>query len=418
VHPRGKNEDDYDFFLREGASGAAARCMGLDRLDFWQVLLRHPSYDDFWQSQAMDRILASRPLAVPTLYVHSLWDQEDIYGAIAAYLATEARDTDNDRNFLAIGPWNHGGSSGDGYALGPIKFKSPTARHFRRNFLLPFLNERLKEGSPAADTPPVLVYETGTNVWQRHGTWPLSCESGCENKAEPLYLPPGFGLAFKRAESETDNCDTYISDPSRPVPYRRRPIRPVYASDSTWGWWLVDDQRDFSGRSDVLSYQTAVLTQQVRISGKPAATLFASTSRTDMDLVVKLIDVYPDRYPEQPELSGYQLMISADIMRGRYRNDPANPMPVPAGQVERYRRELPAATHVFLPGHRIMVQIQSSWFPLYDRNPQNFVDNIFNVVSGEFTKAVHKIYRSGKHASYIELPIVDLQRSQKSETRK
>lgn len=415
ANPRRENEDDYEFFLREISAGAVARRMGLDRLGFWQALLRHPSYDGFWQSQAMDKILAASSLTVPTFYVHSLWDQEDIYGAIAAYLATETKDTNNDRNFLAIGPWNHGGSTGDGYALGPIKFNSPTARHFRRSFLLPFFNERLKEGLPAADIPPVLVYETGTNAWRRYDTWPLSCESGCENKMKPLYLQPRFGLDFIKAESDTDVYDAYVSDPSMPVPYRRRPIHPAYTSDSTWGLWLVDDQRHYSERSDVLSYRTAALTQPVRINGRPVATLFASTSGSDMDLVVKLIDVYPDRYPEQPELSGYQLMISADIIRGRYRNNPQNPIPVAAEQETHYRWVLPAATHVFLPGHRIMVQIQSSWFPLYDRNPQTYVDNIFNAVSEDFQKAVHKIYRSGNHASYIDLPIVDMQRIRNSE---
>jgi putative CocE/NonD family hydrolase len=404
---RRENEDDYDFFLRGISAGNVGRLTGLDHFNFWKALVKHPAYDEFWQDQAMDKILAARPLKVPTYYIHGLWDQEDIYGAIAAYLATETKDTNNDRNFLVIGPWNHGGSSGDGYALGPIKFKSATARYFRHNFLLPFFNELLKDGAAAADIPPVLVFETGTNEWRRYDSWPLSCESGCEHDMKPLYLQPGYGLDFQKPENDGAGCDAYVSDPSRPVPYRKRPIQPVYSGGSTWGLWLVDDQRQYTGHSDVLSYRTAVLTQPVRISGKPIAELFASTSGTDMDLVVKLIDVYPDRYPEQPELSGYQLMISADIFRGRYRDDPANPVPVPEERVERYRWALPAATHVFLPGHRIMVQIQSSWFPLYDRNPQTYVDNIFNAVSGDYRKAVHRIYHSGDHASSIELPVVD-----------
>ena len=404
---RKQDEDDYEFFLREVSAGALARRIGMDRLDFWKKLVAHPSYDDFWQGQAMDKILADRLPAVPTYYVHGLWDQEDIYGAVAAYLATEAGDTNNDRNFLVIGPWNHGGSSWDGYALGPVKFDSATGRHFRRDFLLPFFNRYLKDGAPAADIPPVLVFETGTNQWRRHAAWPQSCESGCEHGMKSLYLKPGFGLDFNKAVSDPNACDTYVSDPSKPVPYRKRPIRPAYSADSTWGLWLVDDQRQFTGHGDVLSYRTAVLNQPVRISGMPVANLFASTSGTDMDLVVKLIDVYPDRYPEQPEMSGYHLMISADIIRGRYRKDPGNPAPVVARKVEQYRWDLPAATHVFLPGHRIMVQIQSSWFPLYDRNPQTYVENIFNVEPGDFRKAVHKIYRSGIHSSSIELPVVD-----------
>ncbi|MBN2244106.1 MAG: CocE/NonD family hydrolase [Acidobacteria bacterium] len=404
---RKENEDDYEFFLREISAGALGRRLEMFRLDFWRKLLTHPAYDSFWQSQAMDKVLAARPLAVPTYYVHSLWDQEDIYGAVAAYLAAEIKDADNNRNFLAIGPWNHGGASGYGYALGPIKFKGDTARTFRRNFLLPFLDAHLKDAAPEAKVPPVLIYETGTNEWRRYDQWPLSCESGCENKMKPLYLQPGFGLDFTGDDGKEAAFDAYVSDPSKPVPYRKRPIQPVFSQGSTWGLWLVDDQRPYNGRGDVLSYRTSALTEPVRISGRPVASLFASTSGTDMDLIVKLIDVYPDRHPEQPELAGYQLMISADIIRGRYREDPANPIPVPKGRVQRYRWTLPAATHVFLPGHRIMVQIQSSWFPLYDRNPQTYVKNIFFARPGDFQKAEHRIYRSGMHASSILLPIVD-----------
>jgi len=406
INIRRENDDDYEFFLQESSAGNVGRRMGFDSLDFWKQLLGHPIYDRFWQSQAMDRILADRPLKVPTLYVHGLWDQEDIYGAIAAYQATETKDTNNDRNFIVIGPWEHGGSSRIGFSLGPVEFNNPTGRWFRRNILLPFLNERLKEGMPKADVPPVLVFETGTNTWHRYDTWPLSCESGCEHTMQSLYLQSEFHLDFKPAGKETGAYDTYVSDPSDPVPYRERPIQPVYSKNSTWSRWLVDNQEIFSKRADVLTYSTDILTEPVKISGLPIANLFASTSGSDIDFVVKLIDVYPDSYPDQPELAGYQLMISADILRGRYRKDPANPSPVPVGQVELYHWTLPAATHVFLPGHRIMVQIQSTWFPLYDRNPQTYVENIFNAEPEDYQKATHKIYRSGNNASSIELPVV------------
>jgi len=403
---RGSIKDDYDFFLGLGSAEKAAQRIGVVELDFWQRLIHHPSYDKFWQTQAMDKVLGARPLKVPALYVHGLWDQEDIYGAIAAYQAMEEKDRGNDENFLVIGPWAHGGSSGGGSSLGPIKFNDSTGRWFRRNILLRFLNERLKEGISDADIPPVLAYETGTNTWHRYKTWPLSCETGCEYTMQSLYLQPAHRLDFKPAGSDKSPYDAYVSDPSHPVPYRERPIQPVYSKDSTWMRWLVDNQERFSKRADVLSYTTDVLTEPVKISGLPIANLFASTSGTDIDFVVKLIDVYPDSYPDQPELSGYQLMISADILRGRYRKDPAKPSPVPAGQVEQYRWTLPAASHVFLPGHRIMVQIQSSWFPLYDRNPQTYVDNIFNAAEEDFKKATVHIYRSGSYASSIELPVV------------
>jgi putative CocE/NonD family hydrolase len=402
----GRNaNDDFEFFLKAGSAGNAARLLGITELEFWHQLLMHPSYDSYWQSQAMDKILAARALTVPTLYVHGLWDQEDIYGAIAAYRATEPKDTENDRNFLVIGPWKHGGASEDGYSLGPLRFNGPTGRYFRRNILLPFLDGKLKDTANEANTPPVLAYETGTNIWRRYEAWPLSCESGCPHKMQPLFFQPGFRLAFEPVCNKGANYDEYLSDPLNPVPYRRRPILPIYARNSSWGQWLVDDQRFFSDREDVLSYRSDPLTQPIAISGNPIADLFASTTGTDSDFVVKLIDVYPDEYPAQPEMAGYQLMISADILRGRYRKDKASPSPIPEGKIERFRWALPASNHVFLPEHRIMIQIQSSWFPLYDRNPQEYVKNIFVAGRQDFHKAKQRIYHSELQASSIILPI-------------
>jgi uncharacterized protein len=398
--------DQYDQFMAAGSAGELGRRVGMEQLGFWRQLLRHPVYDAFWQGQALDKILGSQPLNVPTLYVHSLWDQEDIYGAIATYRATESKDLGNDRNYLVIGPWSHSGSNGDESSLGPIKFNGDTAYFFRRTVLLPFLNEHLKEGAPKANTPPVLAYQTGTNSWQRYDSWPRSCETGCSAGMRPIYLRPGFRLEFEKPGSEGIPFDEYVSDPAKPVPYRLRPVRPTYAQDSTWGRWLVDDQRSIAARPDVLSYSSDVLTQPVAISGQPVANLFASTSGTDADFVVKLIDVYPDLYPSQAELGGYQLMISADILRGRYRKDFAHPSPVKSGEVEQYRWNLPTTSHVFLPGHRIMVQIQSTWFPLYDRNPQTYVENIFYAKPEDFRKATQRIYHTGAQASSIELPVV------------
>jgi hypothetical protein len=309
-------------------------------------------------------------------------------------------------NFLVMGPWAHSGSNGDGSSLGPLRFDGNTARYYRQTILLPFLNEHLKAGAAKANTPPVLVYETGSNDWKRFDSWPRSCESGCAGKMRPLFLGKGFGLGFNTPDVIGDAFDEYISDPSKPVPYRLRPIRPTYAEDSSWERWLVDDQRNFSSRTDVLSYQSEALTRPVAIGGRPVANLFASTTGTDSDFVLKLIDVYPDEYPSQPELGGYQLMISAEILRGRYRGDKAKPAPIPAGQVELFRWELPPAHHVFLPGHKIMVQIQSAWFPLYDRNPQTYVENIFWAKPADFIKATQRIYRAGDHASFIALPIM------------
>jgi uncharacterized protein len=398
--------DDYDLFLNAVSAGELGRRNGMEQLSFWRNLSLHPAYDDYWQGQALDKILSSQNLKVPTMFVHSLWDQEDIYGAIAAYRAAEAQDVKNDRSFLVIGPWQHGGSSGYGGLLGPFTFDGEAAIYFRRDVLLPFLNERLKEGAAKANTPPVLAYETGTNSWRRYDAWPLSCESGCSRKLQPLYLNPGLQLSFAPPGQDGAVYAEYVSDPDQPVPYRVRPIGPVYAEGSTWGQWLVDDQRSFSSRPDVLTYTSELLKKPVALGGQPIANLFASTSGTDCDFVVKLIDVYPDEYPAQPELAGYRLMISADILRGRYRNDVTHPSPIPSGNVERFRWALPAANHVFLTGHRIMVQIQSSWFPLYDRNPQTFVESIFWAKPEDFRKAVQRIYQTGEKASSIELPVV------------
>lgn len=397
--------DDYDTFLEAGSAAEIGRRSGEDQLPFWQRLTQHPAYDSYWQQQAVDRILAGRPLAVPTLYVHGLWDQEDIYGAPATYAATEPKDSANDRNFLVIGPWRHGGSNGDGSTLGALHFDQDTALWFRKTVLQPFLDQYLKDGAPAAKTPPVLAYETGTNTWRSYDRWPQSCEQGCAAPLQPLYLAAGGGLSFVPPAGNQSAFDEYVADPAKPVPYRLRPLRPVYWADSTWRQWLVDDQRNLSDRTDVLVYTTPVLTAPVRIAGQPRVHLQASTTGTDADWVVKLIDVYPPEVPHQPALGGYQLMIAADIFRGRYRTSLEQAAPIKPGKVLEYQFALPTANHVFLPGHRIMVEVQSSWFPLYDRNPQTFVDNIFFARPTDYRKAIQRVYRGAATRSRIDLPI-------------
>jgi putative CocE/NonD family hydrolase len=400
------DRDQYNVYLHGESAGNLGRSRGLDQVSFWKSLVMHPAYDQFWQGQALDKILAGQPLKVPTMYIHGLWDQEDMYGALAAYEATEPKDKHNDLNYLVIGPWSHGGSNGNGSYLGPLKFDGDTALHFRRTVLLPFLDEHLRADGPKADTPPVLAYETGTNTWHRYEAWPVSCETACKYKMKSLYLKPGMQLGFAAAASNGAAYAEYVSDPEHPVPYSARPVRPVYSRSSTWGRWLVEDQRNLANRQDVLSYRSEVLTQPLELSGQPIANLFASTSGTDADFIVKLIDVYPDQNPSEPELAGYQLMVSADIFRGRYRNGLSHPTPIPEGKVELYRWTLPAVSHAFLPGHRIMVQIQSSWYPLYDRNPQTYVENIFFAKPGDYRKATQRIYQTGASASFIDLPVV------------
>jgi putative CocE/NonD family hydrolase len=399
--------DDYDMFMQAGSAGELGRRHGLEQLGFWRKILEHPSYDSFWSDQAMDKVLAAQPLQIPVMLVHSLWDAEDIYGAIAVYRAIEPKDTDNDKVFLVLGPWNHGQEIGDGSTHGPLKFGSDTALYFRREILRPFLDQYLKEGAPKADVPPVLAFETGTNVWRRLPAWPAGNAGGNNISPEPLYLNAGLKLSFAAPKPGDDVFDEYVSDPAKPVPYRARPIQPVgYGDGMTWPQWLLDDQREASGRPDVLVFVSEFLDKPVKISGRPVANLVASTSGTDSDWVVKLIDVYPDEVAGQPALGGYQLMVSADIFRGRYRESLQNAKAIQPDKPLTYRFTLPTANHVFLSEHRIMVQIQSSWFPLYDRNPQTFVKNIFWAKPEDYQKAVQHIYHVPGQASFIELPLV------------
>jgi putative CocE/NonD family hydrolase len=395
--------DDYDTFMRAGSAGELGRSRGLEQVGFWRKLLEHPSYDAFWRDQAMDRILAAQPLQVPVMLVGSLWDQEDIYGAVAVYRAIAAKGTAHDKVFLVLGPWHHGQEIRDGSALGPLRFGSDTGLYFRQHILRPFLDRYLKDGAPAADVAPVEAFETGTNVWRRLPAWPAGCAGGCSIKPTPLYLATGGALGFAPPKPGEAPFDEYVSDPAKPVPFIPRPVR---ASGSTWADWLATDQREASGRTDVLTFTTDVLREPVQITGQPVANLVASTSGTDSDWVVKVIDVYPDEVADQPAMGGYQLMISADIFRGRYRESLEKAAPLAAGEPLLYRFALPTANHVFLPGHRIMVQVQSTWFPLYDRNPQTFVPNIFWAKPEAYRKAVQRIYHAPGEASFVELPLL------------
>jgi uncharacterized protein len=398
--------DDYDLYM-EGSAGDIGRTHGLEQSGFWRKLIAHPAYDSFWQDQAMDKILAEQPLKVPVMLVHSLWDQEDIYGAPAVYKAIKPKDVNNDKVFLVIGPWHHGQEIEDGSSLGAIKFNSDTGLYFRMKILLPFLDHFLKDDAPKLDIAPVTAFETGTNVWRRLPSWPAGCESGCAPKATPLYLNGNLKLSFSEPKRGDSDYDEYVSDPAKPVPYRARPSQPVgYTGRFTWPQWLVDDQREASGRPDVAVFTSEVLSDPVKISGQPMANLVASTSGTDSDWVVKLIDVYPDEVASDEEMGGYQLMISADIFRGRYRESLENPKPIAADKPLLYRFALPTADHVFLPGHRIMVQVQSSWFPLYDRNPQTFVPSIFWAKPENYKKATQRVYHAPGQESFIELPLV------------
>ena len=393
--------DDYEGFLRAGSAGAYARLHGLDQLPWNEKTIEHPAYDAFWQGQALDKLVVQHPSQVPTMWIQGLWDQEDMWGAIHSYLALKAAGHAK-TNFLVMGPWRHSQVNYDAYNLGPFKWNGDTALQFRREVLRPFFDTYLKTGAAKAGTPLVFIYNTGELHWDRLRNWPLACEQGCASPLKPLYLEPDFGLGFDKPTGSSS--DSFVSDPAKPVPYLPRPVR--FADSDRWKQWLITDQRFVADRTDVLTYEGPVLTAPLQIGGAPIAELHAATSGTDADWVVKLIDVYPDEVPSQPELGGYELAVSMDIFRGRYRESFEHPSAIPAGQPQQYRFALPTANHVFLPGHRIMVQIQSTWFPLYDRNPQTFVPNIFLAKPSDYLKSTETVFRSADQASAIWLPVV------------
>ena len=385
--------DDYLKYLEAGSAGDFARTWGLDTYPFVQKLMQNPAYSTYWSQQAVDKILADKPLLVPTMLVVGQWDQEDSYGAPAVYKAWEPKDSHNDKLSLVIGPWRHSGVNYDGSSLGPLTFPGDTALDFRLHYMKPFLDHYLK-GAPDPKTPPVLTYATGANHWDEGQTWGAA-------PLKPLYLTGQSGLTFTKPSEA--GADTYVSDPAKPIPFVPRPIHMKDAA--VWKPWLVHDQRFVSDRTDVLLYQTQPLDAAVHIMGQPMVDLYAATSGTDSDYVVKLIDVYPDEDTYHPENAGLQLAIGIEIFRGRYVHGFDKPQALVPGKVEDYKFGLPNVDHVFLPGHRIMVQVQSSLFPLYDRNPQTFVPNIFYAKPGDYQKATQTVTYGGAQASAILLPV-------------
>jgi putative CocE/NonD family hydrolase len=403
--------DDYQDWLDAGSASAMARLHGADQEGFTQKLFAHPAYDAFWQGQAMDKILATQPLQVPVMLVQSLWDQEDIYGAVHVYRALKPHDTAGDKVFLVMGPWFHHQQRLDGSAIGDIRFGTDTAQFFRAQLLRPFFDHFLMDHPSPVRIFPVVAYETGTNHFVPLPNWPAGCPNGnCTLTPQKLYLQSGGRAGFAAPAAAQPSYTAYVSDPAKPVPFLPRPVHLEGESgEAAWQSWLVSDQRPASSRTDVLSYIGPVLDAPVKIAGEPEVHLNASTSGTDGDFVVKLIDVYPEEMGRQPQLGGYQLMISGDIFRGRYRDALDKPSAIPAGMMQGYRFSLPDANHVFLKGHRIMVQVQSSWFPLYDRNPQTYVDNIFFAKPGDYQPAEIHVFDAGADASYVELPVVKTQ---------
>jgi len=395
--------DDYSLYLADGSIGDHAKKWGLDKAPFSQLLLQHPAYDPVWSLAAVDKWLGDRPFTVPTMLVVGQWDQEDSYGAPAVYRALAPKDKDH-RLHLVIGPWRHSGVNHYGYGLGDLTFTGDTAGEFRAKVMKPFFDHYLK-GAPDPKTPAVLTYATGVDRWETSEHWP-------NGKPVKLYLHDGYTASFAAPLPTKTDHDDYVSDPAKPVPFIPRPIK--IGDSSQWTTWLVHDQRFVSDRTDVLVYETEVLAQPLHIMGAPGVDLFAATSGTDSDWVVKLIDVYPDASTEgvragalAPNLAGFELPIGIEIFRGRYVSGFDKPHALVPGKVEEYRWSLPNVDHVFLPGHRIMVQVQSSLFPLYDRNPQTYVDNIFWAKAGDYRKATQSVYHAPARASAVILPVAD-----------
>ena len=389
--------DDYTRYLEAGSTAAYAHGLGIDQYPFVQKLMQNPAYTQFWSLQAVDKWMAARPLTVPTMLVVGQWDQEDSYGAPAVYRAL--KDRYNGMVSLVIGPWRHSGVNHYGYELGALTFTGDTADEFRVRYMKPFFDHYLK-GSPDPHTPRVLTYATGVNHWEESPRWPMGTPT-------PLYLGGRFTAGFTAPGAK--GHDDYVSDPQKPVPFVPRPID---MSDATqWQTWLVHDQRFVSDRPDVLVYRTATLDRPVHIMGAPQVDLFAATSGSDSDWVVKVIDVYPNEAPETGHphgpygMAGFELPVGIEIFRGRYVHGLATPRALTPGKIEEYRFSLPQVDHVFLPGHRIMVQVQSSLFPVYDRNPQTYVPNIFYAQPADYRTATQSVYYGGATASNVMLPV-------------
>jgi len=396
--------DTYDWYLELGPlRNANARYLH-DKLPSWNNFVAHPNHDDFWKVQALTTYL--HKTTVPTLNVAGWWDQEDFVGPIQIYEAMEPRDSAG-VNFLVVGPWNHGGwAGGPGRQLGNIDFASNTGEYFRDSVQAPFFAHFLKDKGPL-NLPEALTFESGANTWVRNDAWPARAHV----TRRKLYFRENRGLSFEApaARAPGGAFDSYVSDPASPVPYRNRPIQPTYyAKGSGWYTWLLQDQRFVDHRPDVLSWETPPLAEDVVIRGAITAHLFASTTGSDADWIVKLIDVYPEDYENAaaPRVTGgYELMVANDVLRGRFRTGFERPAAIVPNRALEYMVDLHTQDYRFLKGHRIMVQVQSTWFPIIDRNPQTFVPNIFEAKASDFRTATHRIYRSGAQASYVELPI-------------
>ena len=388
--------DGYRFFLEMGPLANADRKYLHGNIAYWNEMMQHPNYDSWWQARNTRPHLKNIRPAVMT--VGGWFDAEDLFGALNTYKSVE-KQSPGAFNILVMGPWFHGGwSRGDGEGLGEVRFGSKTSVFYRENIELPFFNYYLKDkGKP--DLPEAYVFETGSNKWKTYDHWPPS-----NAREEDLYIIANGKLSFS-APADSNSFDEYISDPAKPVPF----INNINIGMTRE--YMVDDQRFASRRPDVLTYQTDVLSEDITVAGPLTASLFVSTSGTDSDFVVKLIDVYPDDAPDNNpnftgmKMGGYEMLVRGEPMRARFRKSFEKPEAMPPNKVEKIEYVMPDVNHTFMKGHRIMVQIQSSWFPLVDRNPQKFVD-IYKATDADFQKATERVYHSAQHGSCLKLNVL------------
>jgi putative CocE/NonD family hydrolase len=390
-------KDTFEWYLDLGALSNVNENHLHGNAPTWNAIMEHPTYDAYWKEREVTQYLTRVP--VPTLNVAGWWDAEDFYGPMAIYDTLESYDS-NHQNYLVVGPWRHGGwARANGDELGKIKFGTATGQFFRHRIQARFFAHFLKDRGEI-EFPEALAFQTGTNRWMRYDEWPPS--DGVSTLK--LYFHSEERLSFEPPSVDgEESFDSYISDPEHPVPYRRRPIPGFWQGASAL--WKVEDQRFVHLRPDVLAWETEVLEKDVTVSGRVEVHLYASTSGTDSDWIVKLIDVYPESYPADPEMGGYQLMIADEVLRGRYRNSFERAEPVESGEVIEYVIDLNSRNHSFRAGHRIMIQVQSTWFPLIGRNPQTFVD-IPTAKESDYQKATQKVYRSKDMPSHVVLPVV------------
>ena len=390
----GEPVDGFDYFLERGDFAQDVKQSGSETLPTWKLFLDHPAYDSVWVSRAVEYALNS--VAVPTLTVGGYYDQEDMYGPQEEYARLEPHDAHHE-NFLVLGPWRHGYWSSSSRRLGNLNYGEPIGSEFRARIEAKFFAHYLKN-EPGFDLEDTASFQTGSNTWQYYSHFPPK-----ESRPTSLHLE-GAGLLSWSA-STRQAATSYVSDPADPVPYRRRPIQPTYSNGSEWYNWLTEDQRFVTGRKDVAVWKLPALTRDLTLTGEVVADIFASTTGTDNDLVVKLIDQYPEDDPD-PKMRGYQLMTNAEIFRGRYLSGYDQPTALASGSIHEYKFSLHDVDHVFKAGHTVMVEIQSTWFPLYDRNPQTFVPNIMKAKPGDYKAATIAIYSGPEHDSAIEVPVM------------